>query len=256
MPWKTETDGRLAMKEGNPIFVRERDGKAEEVAVDATQAFSKIDELNDEAAKHRRRAREAETELKNFEGLDATKAREALSKLADLEKKGKLDAGAVDEVRAQLKAEFDQHLEKERAEKASLLAELIADRKFRIFAGSPLFASQDGKSDPVTYLGPEMAMAAFGDRIDFSDPKAPVVKGWDGKPLLSKKNPGEYADPIEGLELLYAADPKRDSYTRGSGMSGTGATGNHSTSSPASYDPKASRAQRVEHIRRHGVQAA
>jgi hypothetical protein len=255
MTWKME-NGQLAMQDGNPIWVQEVDGKSEETPIDGGRALAKITELNGEAANHRRKARELADQLKAFEGLDAEQARTALSKLADLERKGMIEAGKVDEVRAQLKAEFQVALDKANQEKQGLLASVVADRKFKIFAGSPLFASADGKTDPITFLPPEAAMKVFGDHFDFSDPDHPVAKWPDGKPILSKKNPGENADPLEALELIYAADPKRESYTRGSGMSGSGAPGNHQHGSPASYDPEAPLSQRVDALRRGVAPAA
>lgn len=255
MPWKME-NGQLAVQDGNPVWVEEKDGQSEETPIDGGQALAKITELNGESAKHRRKARELETQLKAFEGLEAEEARGALSKLADLERKGMIEAGKVDEVRAQLKTEFQEALDKKEQENQTLLAELVSDRMFKIFAGSPLFASQDGKTEPVTYFTPEAALKIFGDRFDFSDPKHPVAKWPDGKPILSKKNPGEEADPLEALELIYDADPKRESYTRGSGMSGTGADGDHRTGSPAAYDPDAPLSQRVEAVRKRVASAA
>lgn len=255
MAWKME-NGQLAMKDGNPIWVEQVDGKSEETPIDGGRALAKIAELNGESAGHRRKARELEQQLKAFEGLDAEAARSALTKLADLERKGLIEAGKVEEVRAQLKAEFEQALTTERQKNEQLTAAIVADRKFKIFAGSPLFASQDGKTEPTTFLPPEAAMKIFGDHFDFSDPDHPVAKWPDGKPILSKKNPGENADPLEAIELIYAADPKAGSYTRGSGMSGTGADGNHQPGSPATYDPNAPIAQRVEAVRRGVAPAA
>lgn len=255
MTWKME-NGQLAMKDGNPIWVQEVDGKTEETPIDGGRALSKINELNGEAATHRRKAKELAEQLKAFEGIEPDAARAAQQKLADLERKGLIEAGKVDEVRAQLKAEFDNALNAERTKNEQLTNRLIADRKFKIFAGSPLFASVDGKTEPTTFFTPETAMKIFGDCFDLSDLENPVAKWPDGKPIMSKKNPGEHADPLEALELIVAADPKAGTYTRGSGMSGTGADGNHKPGSPTSYDPNAPIASRVDALRRGVAPAA
>ena len=61
----------------------------------------------------------------------------------------------------------------ESRELADLRQELTGDRTFKIFAGSPLFASQGGK-DPLTFFTPETAPVIEGDPLPAVEPTPAV----------------------------------------------------------------------------------
>ena len=99
MKLKLDANGHAVLQDGKPVYVGD-DGK--EIVFDAGEALSKISSLNAEAKTHREAKEQALNQLKDFEGLDAAKAREAIQKLGDIDSKKLIDAGEVDKVRQQL----------------------------------------------------------------------------------------------------------------------------------------------------------
>ena len=86
---------------GLPVYVHD-DGK--EIGFDAAQAVGKISSLNGEAKSHREAKEAAEANLAKFSGItDPTKALEALEMMTKIDQKKLIDAGAVDQVKAEIR---------------------------------------------------------------------------------------------------------------------------------------------------------
>lgn len=83
---------------GLPVYVHD-DGQ--EVGFDAVQAVGKISSLNGEAKSHREAKEAAEAGLAKFAKIgDPAKALEALEMMTKIDQKKLIDAGAVDQVKA------------------------------------------------------------------------------------------------------------------------------------------------------------
>lgn len=219
MKLKLDENGHAVLQDGMPVYVHD-DGKEE--VFDGAKALSKISSLNAEAKTHREAKEQALSQLKNFEGLDAAKAREALQKLGDIDSKKLIDAGEVDKVRQQLteqlKGQYDQQLnqltEQLNSTQSALNNELVGGG----FNRSKFI--QDNIAVPVDLL-----KAQFKDNFKVEDGKL-VAYGADGQKILSRKNFGEVADFDEAMETLVGGCSFKDQILKGNQAQGGGFQGN------------------------------
>lgn len=219
MKLKLDEQGHAVLQDGKPVYVGD-DGK--DIAFDAGEALSKISSLNAEAKTHREAKEQAQNLLKDFDGLDAAKAREALQKLGDIDSKKLIDAGEVDKVRQQLteqlKGTYDQQINQLKGdlEKANgaLNGELIGGG----FTRSKFI--QDNISVPV-----DMIQAQFGSAFKVEEGKL-VAYGADGQKILSREKFGEPASFDEAIQNLVNAYPNKDLILKGSQAGGGGFQGN------------------------------
>ena len=248
MPWKemnvsykegeeTKTIKVIAKDgEGNPIWVHENDGK--EVGVDAQHYFSTIPKLiNDKRALKDERTN-LQAELKSlkekFEDLDPEKAREALKTIQNLSDKKLIDAKKVDELRAQLKDEYDKALEKKTTEHSDVVNQLKHDLDIsrgmvhnltisNAFKGSSIL---NGPEKKVT-IPVEMAEEYWGKYFKPEDVEGKVrpVAYIGDKPIYSSARPGELASFDEAIMTIIEMSPFKNDILKGTGASGGGANG-------------------------------
>lgn len=222
MKLKIDEKGNVAVQDGKPVYVTE-DGK--EIAFDYPATLATISRLNGEAKGHRERAEAAESKLKAFDGIeDPAKALEALSTMKNIDAKKLIDAGKVDEVKAEAKRAFDEQLKAQEAqykpvieERDSLRGQLFAEKVGGAFSRSKFIADKMA-------IPSDLAQARFGSHFTIEEGKI-VAKDPSGNKLFSRARPGEVAEFDEALEMLVDAYPYRDSILKGSGASGSGAGG-------------------------------
>jgi hypothetical protein len=223
MELQFDDKGNVVVQDGKPVYVAE-DGKT--VAFDYPATLATISRLNGEAKSHRERAEAAEEKIKLFDGIeDPAKAREAMETLKNIDSKKLIDAGKVDEVRAESKKAFDEQLraieEKYKpviAERENLKASLVNEIVGGNFSRSKFIAEK--LAIPV-----DIAQARFGSAFHVEENNRIVARDANGNSLFSRARPGEIADFDEALELIVDAYPYRDSIMKGSGASGGGAGG-------------------------------
>ena len=208
--WKLDADGKIEMKDGNPIWIDANGGEL-------TLGGDTISRLNGEAAALRKRAETAEANAKAFEGLDAEAARKAIDTVSKIEQKTLIDAGKVDEVRQQITAQFTAQI----AEKDKALSELQSNYDGLMI--SNVFANSEFLRDRIA-VPRDMFEATFRSNFKIEDGKV-VVNDKAGNRLMSKAKIGEFADPAEALELLVEMHPQKDVILKASGSSGTGSGG-------------------------------
>ena len=204
-------------QDGNPVWV---DGEGKEQVMKRDT----VSNLRNESKTWRTRAEENLTKLKAFDGLDAQAARDAISKLGQIDQKTLIDAGEVDKVRGTIKAEYETkfgELTKENDGLKSKVNSMILDSAF---AGSEYI--RDNIAIPS-----EMFRSHFGQFFKVVEGK---VEAFDkaGNRIMSDKSVGEYADFEEAVEKLVGGYSQRDSILkapehRGSGNQGAG--GNRGT---------------------------
>jgi len=258
MKLKLDENGNAVVQDGKPVYVHE-DGK--EVPFDAPAAMAKIQELNEEAKKHRLRARELNEKLQMF--LDAVgdetdpgewleKAVKAIETVQNLDQKKLVDAGQVEA----LKKNLSEAYEKKLAE----MQEVVKAKENQIyrltissaFASSPFIAEK-------TTLPPDIAETYFGRHFKVEEGENGEVRivGYiNGNPILSREKPGEPAPFEEAIQVIVENYPMKDRILRGT-PGGSGGSGNQGGAVPGGITLADLRtpAEKAEFIAKHGREA-
>lgn len=216
MKLKIDDKGNAVLVDGKPVYIHD-DGK--EIAFDAANAMSKIQELNAEAKQNRQRAAEFEKTAKAFGGLDPEEAFKAIETVKNLDSKKLIDSGEMERVKAEIIKTMDANYKPFVDKAAALENELYSEKVGGSFARSKMIAEK-------LAIPADLVQARFGEAFKVENGQ---VVGYDGKnQIMSRVRPGEVADFDESLEFLIDKYPHRDSILKGSGSVGTGALGNTS----------------------------
>lgn len=210
MSWKLDENKNVVLKDGNPVYI-DTNGDEKTVAVDT------ISRLNGEAKAHREAKEAALEKLKLFEGIDPTKAREAMDKVAKYEQQMKLDEGKLDEVRTAITSQFQTQLD----EKTKSLEDL--QKRYDNMMVSNVFASSDFIRNNVA-IPRDMFEATFRKNFKVENGSVAVYDN-NGNRLYSKTRSGEPATPDEGLQILIEARPDKDFILKAVSSSGSGNDG-------------------------------
>lgn len=210
--WKKDGDKIAVDDAGNPIFIA-TDGREMTVRSDTVVT------LQNEAKNHRIRAEAAEAKLVKFDGIaDPEAAKKALETVGKLDAKQLIDAGKVDEVRAEITKQYEQRL----ADSAKLVES--ANAQISNMRLDTAFNSSEFARNRLT-VPVEMVRATFGDRFKDDGGKI-VATGADGNPIYSKKNVGELADFDEALSIIVENYKHKDTILKAPDASGSGNNGN------------------------------
>jgi hypothetical protein len=213
---KLDSNGVCVLLDGKPVYTDD-DGK--DVAFDANQTVATIARLNGEARSHRERAETAETKLKGFDGIeDPAAAIKALNTVKNLDDKKLVDAGKVDEVKAEVTKAMQKQVDDALARAATIEQQYHTEVIGGVFSRSKYLA------DKVA-IPADLVQARFGSNFKMKDGK-PVAYDATGKEVFSRSRPGELADPDEALEILIDAYPQKDSILKGEVKNGGGANNN------------------------------
>ncbi len=208
--WKLDADGKIEMKDGNPIYV---DTTGKEMTVQGDT----ISRLNGEARGHREAKEAAEAKLKNFDGIDPEKARNALATVEKLDQSKLIDSGKVDELKAQLTTQFQGQIQEKDKALASALSMIDNMKIERIFESSE-FVNQS------VAIPRDMFTSAFRNNFKIEDGKI-VAYDSHGNKIMSDDRFGELATPEEALKKLVASRPDKDTILRAESGAGTGSGG-------------------------------
>ncbi|WP_426818238.1 DUF6651 domain-containing protein [Winslowiella sp. 2C04] len=212
MKLKLDANGHVVVENGMPVYIHD-DGK--EIAFDAAQAVGKITALNGEAKSHREAKEAAESQLSKFSGItDPTKALEALETLTKIDQKKLIDAGAVDQVKADITKSFQAQLEEANSKSQKLEQQLYGEMIGGRFGGSKFI--QEKMAIPADFV-----QSRFGNSFKIEDGKVVAYDG-SGNKVYSRAKPGELADFDEALEFLVEQYPQKDHILKASGTSGGG----------------------------------
>lgn len=208
--WKLDKDGKIEMKDGNPIWVDVNGGEQ-------TLDGGTIARLNGDARTLRLRAETAEATLVPFKDIDPVQAKKALTTIANIDAKKLIDAGEVEKVKEEISKQFTQQLvEKDTAIK-TLSGDLDNLRVDNIFAQSPFIRER-------VATPPDMFQATFRNNFKIKDGK-PEAYDKAGNRIMSKTKFGEPADPDEALEILVDHHPQKAMILKASDHSGSGNNG-------------------------------
>lgn len=212
--WKM-TDGVVEMRDGNPVYI---DNKGEEKTIE----FNAISTMIGENRQYRQRAQDAETKLKEFEGIDAGSARDAIEKLSKIDEKTLVDAGKVDEVRAEIEKRYKDQLTASQTENSDL------KNRVNSMALDNAFNSSKFITERVA-LAPDLMRKAFESNFKVEDGKV-IPYNNNGETIYSNENIGQVATFDEAVSILINQRSDKDKLLlansgRGSGSSGAAGGG-------------------------------
>lgn len=245
---------KIKLDENNkPVLVNENivlvDEENNDIPVDVVGLYTKVGDLNNEAAKYRKQRNE---ERKRFESIqevfgedfdwetldkwkkDADKAFETVQNFKDKEL---VDAGKVEKIKAETIAAKDEEIDRLKTSFNKSIKDLqdkLTDKDQNIyqlmvssnFRQSQYFVGNDSKP-PRTILPPEIAETYFGKQFKVEEVNGSLqTVGYDskGNQIYSRKNPGELADFEEALGRIIDEYPQKDMILRG-GSGGSGGDG-------------------------------
>lgn len=209
--WKLDADGKIELKDGQPIYVQS-DGTEITIGADT------VSRLNGEAKQYREERDAARTELKKFEKItDPAKALAAMETVAKIDQKKLIDAGEVDKVRSEIENSFKAQIE-ERDKKINEQSGQLNSMTL-----SQAFSASEFVRDKIA-VPADMFRSTFEKNFKVEDGKV-VAYGSDGNKLYSKQRAGELASFDEALELLVDGYSHRDSILKADNHQGTGNKG-------------------------------
>lgn len=212
--WKLDADGKVEMKDGNPVYIS---GDGREMTIKADT----VTNLQSEAKTHREAKEAAERTLKSFEGLDADKARRALDLVKKIDENKLIESGEVDKLRNEISSEYTKQLN-EKDEKLKQLQGNIDNMKI----GSVFSSSQFAREQIA--VPNDMFESYFRNNFKVEDDKI-VAYDKSGNRLMSKQHVGEYASPDEALQLMVESHPEKDVILKANTGSGSGSGGGGGT---------------------------
>lgn len=216
MKLKLDAAGNVVLQDGHPVYIHD-DGK--EIPFDANAAMAKIATLNGEARDHRKAKESAEAALSKFAGIeDVDGALKALDLVKKLDQKKLIDAGQVDQVKAEITKAFETKL----AEKDAALAKANDALHSEMIGGN--FSRSKFIADKLA-IPADVVQAFFGKNFKLEEGKVRAYNA-NGQPVYSRTNPGEFAGFDESLEILVDGYAQKDSILKSTQRPGSGAPAN------------------------------
>ncbi len=211
--WKTDENGSIVLKDGNPVYV-DSSNNERTVSVDAIRT------LNQEAMSARQIKEGLELKLKAFDGINADEARKALDTVAKIGKDGgAVPADKIDEIKATMSKQYGEDM----AQKDKLYNELKLKHESLLVENA--FAKSDFIKNGIA-VPADMFLATFKDNLKIEDGELRVYDK-NGQRFQSK-NFGEYASVEEGLRMLAESHPSKDVILKANVPSGSGSNGSGS----------------------------
>jgi hypothetical protein len=241
---------QAVIQDGKPVYILTDGDKSEDFVADVPSMYLNTLKLKGESKQHRDKLKSATDELTTFKTIfdgveDVAEYRSAADKalevVKNLDDKKLIDAGKVDEVKAELKAAHDKNLAAAQKKFEKQLEDMTGqlgskDNLIRKLTIGQRFATDQHFSgtEPKTNVQPAMAEAYWGHLFTVDEKKTTA----DGKPLVIGHHPvtgdeilstrpdtvGEIADFGEAISVVIEHSPLRDAILN-SGPPGSGAGG-------------------------------
>lgn len=253
MAWKIDENGAIVAQDGAPVWVYEEgDNKGSEAPVDFNKTLKSISDIKAESIARKEKLRGYAEKYKAVEeaGIEDVadfyaKATDAMNKVQNFNDKQLIDAGEVEKIKQQAQEVFENRLNNVTKVKDEQIGELskkveAKDASIRSLIIKGAFDRSKFLHEK-TVLPSEFAYAHFGNKFVVEEIDG-ELKGYaldqHGKKLMSAKNPAEYADPDEAIELLVMADPQRDRILKmdANGGGAPASSGTPGTNLKAQYD--------------------
>lgn len=237
MPWKTDENGVIVVTDGNPVWIYESgQEKDKEAPVEFGKTLATIQNLTKESISRKEKIGELKAitgkiEEAGIEDLDAfiAEARQAMETVKNLTDQQQAQVGEMDRVKQSLSDSFNRQIEelKKAAKKSDAEWQAKLDAKQRaiddlIIRGA--FETSDFIRDKTVML-PDMAFSYFGGQFKVEEKDGRLI-GYavdkNGDRIMSLRNPGQYADPSEAIEIIINDHPQKERLLRmeanGSGL--------------------------------------
>ena len=208
--WKTDADGNLEIRDGNPVYV-DSQGQEKTMGADA------ITQLNSQAASFRHRAQEAETSLAEFKDLDPAKARDAIAKLAQIDQKTLVDAGKIDEVRAEITKQYETQMGETQTALSTALGKIDQMTLDNAFNSSDFVAKNIA-------IPADIFRDSFAKYFEVKDGKL-SAKDASGNPIYSNEKFGDPASFDEAVKIIVDQHPQKDQLLLAESRGGSGNDG-------------------------------
>lgn len=209
-----EVDGKqyAEIQDGKPVYL---DDGGKTHVYDAPAMRGSLDRLNGVLLEVRGENETLKAAAQAFDGIEPSKAKEAIKVYQNLKDKQLIDAGEAERVRAEAIKGYEAKLNDALKEVETLKNEQAQDKLGAAFTGSKYV--KDNLAIPA-----DMVQAAFARHFEYQDGRI-TPRDSNGNPIYSASNPGEVANFDEALEILVNQYPHRDSILKGAGHSGSGA---------------------------------
>jgi hypothetical protein len=236
MPWNLDESGMIAVQDGNPVWTYEDGDKAGTSApVDFGKTMSSIAKITQESVSRKDKLREYDERYSPLAGIDniadfVTQGRAAMETVANYDDKKILDAGEVQKIKDQANQVWQSKIDNLQTSHMNVLTErenMIAQKSEQI---NKLIIK--GGFDRSTFLNEktllpsDVAYSFLGNSFIVEEVDG-EIRGYGldaaGNKLMSGKNPAEYADVEEAIEILVMSHPQKDRILR-MDANGSGAT--------------------------------
>jgi len=215
MAWKTDADGNLVLDSGNPVYVG-NDGN------EVVASGEYVGQLRGEAMANRIELKTAKDQLKAFEGIDPSKASEAIAKLKDIDLSKMISSDKLDEVRAEVEKSFQGTIDELKGQVESKSGII---HKMKISGG---IQGSEFLKKTIFKDTPEVADSYFAKHFSI-DESGEAVATLNGETIYSVENPGKPASVNEALGIIVGQHPQKDHFLLGNGASGSGAQGSNAS---------------------------
>lgn len=237
MSWKTDENGAIVVTDGNPVWIYESGPeKDKEAPVEFGKTLATIQNITKESIGRKEKIAELKAitgkiEEAGIEDLDAfiEEAKTAMETVKNLTDQQTAQDDSMEKMKQSIADSFNRQIEslKEAAKKSESEWKAKLDAKQKAIERLIIKGAFDTSSflREKTVMLPDMAFTYFGDRFKVEERDGELV-GYavdkEGDKIMSLKNPGQYADPIEAIEIIVNEHPQKDRLLRmdasGSGM--------------------------------------
>lgn len=245
--WKTDDNGNLVVVDGNPVVIT-ADGKEEAFSLESNKQY--IDSLKAEAIGHRQKGNGYKEQLQAFDGIDPVKAREAMEKVKSFSEKDLIDAGKVEEIKAEMKRVHDVQLNEVTSKAEQYKQQMQSYIIGQSFGESKFIADKLNIPTDMAreFFGKHFAVDANNRVIALHDTNNPESI------IYSDSNPGEPASFDEALAKFVNSYQHKDTILKGSGNQG-GGTSNSGNAPSGIKRSEMSPSEKATYIQKHGQES-
>ena len=243
MKLKLNEDGHIVMQDGMPVYEhtdgQDRPFDAKDALGKLSSATKKINDLTEEKTRHFTKAKALGEKLALFDGLDPDEAKQAIETVQTYKNKKLIDAGKVDEAKAEIEGQLKKFYGKEidSLQKIHLEEKTALEKQLdnlKTTTARSIISAEFAKSNffngekPKTILPPDIAYQTLGKnfKVEGEGDEARVVAYLNGEKILSTASNriGEPAPFNEAMGVILDKYEMKDRILN-TGLGGSGSFG-------------------------------